>query len=303
MNKKAILALVLCATAALSLAGCEKLAQLPFVSKLVSKEKFMPVEGTIIAKVNGMPITLEYLEQAIQGYNELVGSPEAQITAREEKLAYLNEELVRSYLFYQEAKKQGLDKLPKNQELLRNLEINVLANQLLQQKTENILVTSSEVEDFYNLYKEQYRQTEERQVREIVLDNEAGAKETLIELLKGADFGQLARERSQSENASSGGSLGFIKKGQRGNDFLRFDEVVFSPALGAGQISNVFKDKRGYYIVKVELVRGGQAKSLSEVWDEIKRNVLFLKQQQKLQELSSQLMEGAQIVVYEERIK
>jgi peptidyl-prolyl cis-trans isomerase C len=287
----------------LLLSGCEKLSEIKFVSKIIPQKETFQVKGTIVAKVNGMPITLEQLEQEIQGYNELVGVPEAQITTREQKIAYLDEELVRRYLFYQEAIERGLDKQPRTQELLMNLEVNVVAGQFIQEQVENLTVTSSEIEDFYDLYREQYRQTEDREIREIVLDSEAEAKGVLIELLQGADFGRLAQERSRAESASSGGQLGFIKKGQRGADFARFDEVAFSPSLQAGQISNIFKDKHGYYIIKVEQIKGGQSQPLSEVWDEIKTNVLFLKQQQKLQDFSSRLMEDAEVVIYKERIE
>ena len=165
------------------------------------------------------------------------------------------------------------------------------------------MVTSSEIEDFYNAYREQYRQTQERRVREILVNTEAEARQALIELLQGADFASLAKERSRSESAARAGDLGFITKGQLGDDFLRFDEVAFSPSLEVGQTSNIFKDKRGYYIIKVEEIKGGQPRTLSEVWDEIKTNVLFLKQQQKYQELTNRLLQDAQVVIYKEKIK
>jgi len=298
MRLKKRLVFILCGLLVLPLGGCEKLSGLKFISK----KKDFPVEGTIIAKVNDMPVTLEQLEEEIQNYNQFVDTPD-KITTREQKLTYLNEELIRRCLFYQEAKARGLDKQAKTQELIRNLEVNLLANRLLQGEIENLVVTSSEIEDFYNLYKEQYRQEEERRIREIVVNAETEAREILIELLKGTDFAQLAQERSRAESASRGGDLGWIKRGQRGPDFTRFDEVAFSLSLEAGQISNIFKDKGGYYIVKVEEKKGGQAKTLSDVWDEIKRNVLFLKQQQKLQELSNRLMGNAKIVIYNEKIK
>lgn len=283
----------------LSLLGCDKFPALNFFTK----KKDFPVQGTIIAKVNNIPITLEQLEQEIRNYNDYVTQPELRITTAEKKIAYLNEELIRRYLLYQEAKARGLDKKAKAQELLRNLEINMLANQVLEAELGNIVVTSSEIEDFYSLYKDQFQLEEERRIREIALDDEASAKEILIELLKGADFASLARERSRAPSASNGGDLGFIKRGQRGSDFTRFDSIAFSTSLDAGQVSNVFKDKGGYYIIKIEEKRGGQPRLLSEVWEEIKRNVLFLKQQQKLQEMSSRLMKNADVVVYKEKIK
>lgn len=277
--------------------GCNKLEELG------SKIKVPQPQGTVIAKVDNLAITLEQLDQEIQNYNQLMENPAARITAREQKIAYLNEDLIRRYLFYLEAKARHLDEQPKVQEVLRSLEINVLANQLMQVDIGNITVTSSEVEDFYKLYKDQYQQAEERKIREIAVDSEQEAKDALVELLRGADFATLATQRSKSESASKGGDLGFIKRGQLGPDFAAFDEVAFSRSLNAGQVSNIFKVKNRYYIIKAEIVRGGQAKPLSEVWDEINKSVLFLKQQQKIQEITSRLLKKNKVVIYEDKIK
>jgi len=280
--------------------GCDKLENLQ--SLLPSKKPFQP-QGIIIAKVGDLAITSEQLEQEIKNYNELATGPEAKINTREQKLAYLNEELVRRYLLYLEAKARHVDEQPKTQELLMGLEINVLANQLLQENIANITVTSSEVEDSYNLNKDQFQQEEERRIWEIVLNSEQEAKDVLIELLKGTDFAALAKERSVAASAANGGDLGFIKRGQRGADFTRFDSIAFSGSLEVGQTSNIFKDKGGYYIIKLEGKKGGQPKPLSEVWDDIKRSALFLKQQQKLQEITANLSKKTKVVIYEDRIK
>ncbi|MDP3732541.1 MAG: peptidyl-prolyl cis-trans isomerase [Candidatus Omnitrophota bacterium] len=279
--------------------GCNKLEKLQFGSK----NKALQPQGTVIAKVDNLPITAEQLDQEIQNYNQLIDNPAAKISTREQKLAYLNEELIRRYLFYLDAKARGVDERSKVQEILRSLEINVLANQLMQDEIGNLTVTSSEVEDFYNIYKDQYQQAEERRIREIALDSEQEAKDVLIELLKGADFATIASQRSRAESAGKGGDLGFIKRGQRGADFAAFDEVAFSRFLNTSQTSNIFKVKERYYIIKVETIKGGQMRPLSEVWDEINRNVLFLKQQQKLQEITAGLLKKNKVVIYDEKIK
>jgi peptidyl-prolyl cis-trans isomerase C len=288
-------------------AGCEQIGKLQFGSKPQPKPKpqvkvFQP-EGTVIATVEGLPITLEQLDQDIQNYNQLVDNPALKITKPEQKIAYLKEELIRRYYFYLDAKARGLDQSSKIQEVMRNLEINVLANELLQREIGNITATSSEVEEFYKLYKDQYQQAEERKIREIALDSEADAKDVLIDLLKGGDFATIAAQRSKADSASKGGSLGFIKKGQRGPDFASFDELAFSRSLLPGQTSNIFKVKNRYYIITVDEIRGGQVKPLTEVWDEINKSVLFLKQQQKLQEITGALSKKNKVVIYEEKIK
>lgn len=277
--------------------GCKKLEDLG------AKIKPIQVRGTVIAKVDNLPITAEQLEQEIENYNQLMDNPAAKITARDQKLAYLNDELIRRYLFYLEAKAKRLDERPNVQDILRNLEINVLANQLMQDEVGNITATSSEVEDFYKIYKDQYQQTEERKVREIAVDSEQEAKDLLVQLLQGADFATLASQRSRAETAGKGGDLGFINRGQLGADFAAFDELAFSRSLNAGQISNIFKVKNHYYIIRVDEIRGGQVRPLSGVWDEINKSVLFLKQQQKLQEITSRLLKKNKVVIYDDKIK
>lgn len=279
--------------------GCDKLQNLPFFPK---KKTFQP-QGTIIAQVGDLPITMEQLELEIQNYNSLIENPEAKINTREQKLFYLNNELIRRYLLYLEAKAQHLDEQPKTQEMLHNMEMSVLANQLLQREISNLTVTSSEVEEVYKVYKDQYRQEEERRIREIVVTTETEAKDILVELLKGADFATLATQRSRAKSASSGGDLGLIKKGQRGVDFTRFDDVAFSSSLEVGQVSNIFKGKEGFYILKVEAIRGGQARPLSEAWDEINKNILISKQQQRLMEITDGLLKKQKVVIYEEKIR
>lgn len=299
-RKIGALALILCGGAVLALCGCER----PSGLKFWSRDKGIKVEGTVIARVGGVPITLEQFEREIEEINlHFAEIPESQFTTSEQKLAYLKEELVPRYLRYHEAKKRGLDKDPETRQLLRSLEINILAAQLLEKEMGDVVATSAEIEDFYNLYKDEFRGQESRRIREVVVTSEARAREVLIELLRGADFSTLARQHSSAESSIRGGDLGWLSRGERGPGFARFDEVAFSPSLERGQTSNIFRHNGDYYIVKVEDARGGEVRSLSELWEEIKANVVFLKQHQKIQELTNRLTAGADIVVYEERIR
>jgi len=45
--------------------------------------------------------------------------------------------------------------------------------------------------------------------------------------------------------------------------------------LEVGKISSIFKTTDGYSIIKLEGKRGGKLKPLSEMWDDIRRNLLF----------------------------
>jgi peptidyl-prolyl cis-trans isomerase C len=291
---------------AFSLTGCDKLkiGSTPIAPSPASSVESVKPEGTIIAQVGNMYITLEQLDQEIADMNARYNKgAEPKKLSPEEKMAYLKEVIVPRYLFYLEAKSSGVDKDPKIREQLLGVEISLVAGEFLSKQTTDANPPAKEVEAFYTQYKDQFRPAEERRIREIMVATESEAKEILIELLKGTDFPQLAQERSKAESASKGGDLGYIAKGQRGEDYNKFDEIAFSPSLENGQISSVFKDKKGYYIVRLEDSRGGKAPSLNDVWDQVKSTYIAVKQQQKIQDLNGKLAQKTTVTYYQEKVK
>jgi peptidyl-prolyl cis-trans isomerase C len=279
-----------------TLSGCEKLN--------INLTPPVKPPGTIIAQVGSSYITLEQLDQEIADMNAMYNKDaEPKKLTPEEKIAFLKEVLVPRYLFFAEAKSRGINKDPKIREQLANMEVRLMASQFLSKETTSINPSDKETETFYETYKDQFSPIEERRIREIMVAEESEAKEVLIELLKGADFATLAQERSKASTASKGGDLGFITKGQRGEDFKKFDEVAFSPSLENGQISSVFKDKKGYYVIRLDNSRGGQAPALSDVLDQVKSTLVAIKQQQKIQELNGSLSKKTKVSIYQEKVK
>lgn len=284
--------------------GCDKI--LPLKKKTppppAAQTVLSEVKGTLIARVNNQPMTLEELNEEIENFNKYVPAdkPEERIDTRDKKLNYLKNEMVRRILLSQAALDRGLDRKEDVQKALNNFKQNLLVAELVKAETENIEVASAEIEDYYNQYKEQLKEPEERRIREIVLSAEGDAKDALIELLKGADFAALAQTKSVSASAKNGGDLGYIKKGIKSP---QFDDVAFSTTLEAGRTSNYFKGTEGYYILKLEAKREGKVKSLSDLWDDIKNGLKFLKQQKKVEDLISKLSADAKIEVIENAVK
>lgn len=286
--------------------GCQKI-NLSWPSKKSQKEKPAPVaaevKGTIVAKVNNIPVTLEDLNAEIEAYNALMTEndrPEAKITTREQKVDYLKNELVRRTILYQEALDRGIDRNPQVLETLEKSKRELLVIELLRQEAQKIEVSSREIEDYYNTYKEQLKEPEERQIREIVVANEQEATDIMIQLLQGADFATLARQRSKSASSANGGDMGFVKRGVRS---AQFDNEAFSEGLDVGKISKIFRGSDGWYILKLEAKRGGKQRSLSEMWDDIKKGLTFLKQQKSIEDLIGKLSRESKIEIYEGVIK
>lgn len=287
-----------------ALTGCDKLG-VSKKPKEVVKETVQPapVKGTLIARINNYPITLEDLNQEIEVYNSSMvpaDKPEMKVVTREQRVNYLKNEFVRKVLFYQEALAKGLDRKEEIVKALERTKQDLLVMELVREEAEKIEVSSSEIEDYYNAYKEQLKEAEERQVREIVVSTEQEAKDILIQLLQGVDFATLAQERSKAPSAKDGGDLGYLQKGKK---FAQFDSVVFSDSIDVGKISSIFKGSDGYYIIKIEGKRGGKQKSLTELWDDIKRLLTFYKLQERNKNLISDLSKNAKIEIYEGEVK
>lgn len=302
-RRHAITVFFICCFLYCTLVGCDKL-NFSKKPKEAAKDTTQPlaVEGTIIARVNNYPVTLENLNQEVEAYNSMVPAdkPEAKITTREQKINYLKNEMVRRILLYQAASGRGY---ARKEEVIRALERtkqDLLVMELIKQEADKIEVGSSEIEEYYNTYKEQLKDPEERQVREIMVPTEQEAKDIVVQLMQGGDFATLAQERSKAPSAKEGGDLGYIKKGSKP---AQFDNVAFSDTLDTGKISGIFKSTDGYYIIKVEGKRGGKQKSLSELWDDIKRGLTFLKQQQRIESLMGNLSKEAKLEIYEGEVK
>ncbi len=74
----------------------------------------------------------------------------------------------------------------------------------------------------------------------------AKAQDVLKKIKDNGDFAALAKQYSQSSDASSGGDLGFFTKGQLPDNLQAAAE-----ALQPGQVSDVVKTQYGYEIIKV----------------------------------------------------
>ena len=264
----------------------------------------LPVKGTVIARVNNIPYTLEELNDEIDTYNRMLppDKPEAKITTREQKISYLKEEVVRRLLLYNEALNRGLERSAEAQAMLEKSKRDILVLELVKQLTENVKADAAEIEQYYNTYKDQLKEDEERRLREIVVSTEQEANNILIQLLQGADFATLAIEKSKAPSSKNAGDLGYIKKGVKSP---QFDSVAFAEGLEVGKVSNVFKGPEGYYVVKLEAKRGGQTRSLKDIWSQIEQGLTFLKQRQKVDDLVSKLSTDPKFKVetYEGSIK
>lgn len=241
------------------LAGCDDIAQLLGIKKPISQPEsgqYM-VTGTIIAKVNNIPITLEELEREIGVYNDSTEPGDVKITTRTQKLEYLKNVMIPNVYLYQDALDRGLDKKGDIRRIIEQTRRAILIGALRDEEMARVSVTQQEARAQYETMKNQLKDPEERQVREIVVATEQEANDISAEALKGADFAALARQRSKAASSANGGDLGFIRPGEQNTSYM--DKVVFQDLTSEGRISYPFKGLDGnYHIVKLEKIKPGK---------------------------------------------
>ncbi|MBM3243937.1 MAG: hypothetical protein FJZ12_03790, partial [Candidatus Omnitrophica bacterium] len=145
----------------ISFLGCDKLSAVAPAKKSEGSRPYpsAAVKGKIIAKVNNIPITLEDVNQEIEAFNASVPAdrPELKITTREQKINYLKNEVVRRTLLYQDAMDKGLDRNAEVLDALEKTRMQLLVLELIKNETDKIDVTSKEIEDYYNTFKDQLK--------------------------------------------------------------------------------------------------------------------------------------------------
>ena len=171
------------------------------------------------------------------------------------------------------------------EEYRKRLAEEILRARILEKEVRSrVVVSDAEIQTYYQSHRERFRVPREIRVRHLLLPlaPEAPPEEVRrvmekAEALKarieaGDDFARLAREYSRDPSAPYGGDLGFIR---RGTLEPAFESVVFS--LKPGQIGGPIRTPHGVHLVRVEAVRGGGVKPLSEV----REDILRLLQEQK----------------------
>jgi peptidyl-prolyl cis-trans isomerase C len=139
----------------------------------------------------------------------------------------------------------------------------VLMETLLQAEAKNA-VTDQAMHQVYDDTAKQMGDEQEVRARHILVEKEDDAKAIVAELKKGADFAQLAKQKSKDPGASDGGDLGYFTKDQMVPEFAA---AAFK--LDKGQISDPVKTQFGWHIIKVEDKRKRQLPEFDKVKDQI----------------------------------
>ncbi|TNJ67350.1 peptidylprolyl isomerase [Paenibacillus hemerocallicola] len=252
-------------------------------------------KDTVVATVNGVEIGKQQL------FDELIRNGGAQVLNN-----LINEELVK-----QEADKAGvqvtdadlnkeLDSFKKSlslssdeefdmmlmqygmtkDELKKQMPMQVRLRKLLEPKTD---VTEEEMKKYYDENKEMLATPEQVKASHILVSTKEESEAILAQLNTGADFAQLAKEKSIDPGSKdNGGDLSYFAKGKMVKEF---EDAAFT--LPVGQISNVVQTEHGFHIIKVTDKKAAVTPTFEEKKNEIRETLVM----QEVQELSNTWMQ------------
>ncbi|RAP76312.1 foldase protein PrsA [Paenibacillus montanisoli] len=144
-------------------------------------------------------------------------------------------------------------------------------------------VTDEDVKKFFEENKAQFDQPEQVRASHILVATKEEADAILKQLKEGADFAQLAKEKSTDPGSKDqGGDLGFFGKGDMDP---AFEAAAFK--LKKDELSEPIKTDYGYHIIKGAEHKEAKAATLDEKKAEIKEQLIS----QKVQELSQAWLE------------
>jgi peptidyl-prolyl cis-trans isomerase C len=236
------------------------------------------------AIVNGKAIPKAQLEKLVQKSNQ-PDNPQVRDQAREM--------LVTRELILQEANNRGVMQKESVRDQLEQSKMGVLIAAVFEDYVEREGVAESELKAAYEQVKGQYT-GKEYHVEHILVEKEADAKAITAQIKAGANFAQIAKDKSKDPgSAPSGGDLGWV------SDKALVPE--FSKAmvqLKKGQITDKpVKTQFGWHIIKMDDIRDVKAPSMEEIKDQLKQMITADQnwQKAKFSELMQKLRAKAKI--------
>ena len=215
--------------------------------------------------------------------------PQTQQLPSEQLLPLVLQELINTKILVKLARRDGLDKGPEFKRQIDSAAEQILRQIFLEQLSESA-VNDEAIQKYYDENIVSAEGDVEVRARHILLETEEEALAVVEEIEGGADFEQLARDRSTGPSAPAGGDLGYFRREAM---VARFSEAAF--AMTAGEVSAPVQTQFGWHVIKVEDRRETAPPPLDQVRDEITRQLF----REVVQNAISSERENSEVVLYD----
>lgn len=220
--------------------------------------------GDVVAKVGEAEITEADIAFAAQDLGqELQRFPPAQWRA------ILLDVLIDMKVLAEAAREAEIDKDADFQKQIDFLTLRALRNAYIAQKIEGA-VSEEDVQGAYDAEYADYEGEEEISARHILVEDKTTADEIIVSLQDGADFADLAREKSTGPSGPNGGDLGYFTRGQM---VKPFEDAVFALDTGAFTDEPV-ETQFGWHVIKLEDRRNQPKPPLEDVANGLRQQLV-----------------------------
>jgi parvulin-like peptidyl-prolyl isomerase len=233
-------------------------------------------EKKIVAKVGDRKITVEDLENEYKQESRLIIQGRSELDRRRDAL----DKLIRDQLVIIGAYKEGLDKEVENDTTLQKQKNQILLNVLGKKEiVDKSKASEQEIKSQYDKMKEEIH------AWHILVETKEQADSIYQKLKEGADFAELAKEKSIDPSAkTNAGDLGFFGWGRM---IPEFQEVAFK--LKDGEISRPVKTTYGWHIIKLVERREAKQQPYEEAKEMIRAQLEREKSQKRVTEYFEEL--------------
>lgn len=237
-------------------------------------------KGEVIAVVNGENLHQSDLFAFIQ---QLPPQLQAQVQML---MPQILDQLVNNQLTSAAGRAAGLAGDGEVQRRMTEIEDLIVGQTYLQRAIEE-RVTEAQLDTAYRKFLEENPPQRQLTARHILLETEEAAKEVIAALDGGADFAELAKERSTGPSKANGGELPPFKAGEM---VPEFSDAAFAMEVGSHSKVPV-KTQFGYHVIKVEGSTMTEPPAKEEVEQELRGEL----EQQAASAVYEDLRKGAQI--------
>jgi len=199
----------------------------------------------VLATVNGVNITQKDLDSAISQL-----PPNVQALPPDQLMTPLMNTLIETELLASEGRNAGLDATQDFLHQIDRFRVFSLREEYVA-SVQDTAVTEEALQAAYDAEVAAQELTKEVDASHILVDTEEEAIEIIGQLDDGADFAELAQEKSIGPSSENGGNLGFFKKNAMVEAFA---DSAFT--LGAGDVSaEPVQTQFGWHVIKVNEIR------------------------------------------------
>lgn len=158
---------------------------------------------------------------------------------------------------------------------------------------EDVQVTDEQIKAFFDSNQEMYGgQPEQVKARHILVKTEEEAKDLIVQLQNGANFEQLAKDKSTEPGAAeSGGDLGYFSKDKM---VPEFEKAAFEQKVGTYTTTPV-KTEFGYHVILVEDHKQAVQADFAQVKDQVAQEALADAKAKKFEAYFTELRNKASI--------